>query len=529
MLEPNYQEDYGEQVDASALPNMQMYNNFDENDDMGGSADVEETYILPKEVMDFIINFRQNLLSQNNNDIEMVYEHRFRKLTEKYYKDSAWPTAELIAEYVDNDKLFLTLYRELCFRHIYSKLKPTIDHRVESYENYCDLFNYILDSEEPVTLELPKRWLWDIIDEFIYQFQTFTQYRAQLLSRTEEERELLQANPQVWNVHIVLNVLHSLVEKSNINDQLKAAAEGADEAEAAGEFGSKTLYKMLGYFSLVGLLRLHVLLGDYYQALHVIEHIELNKKGLFVTVPACQITLFYYIGFSYMMMRRYQDAVRSFANILYYILRTQNYHTKSAGYDNLIKKRDRLFYLLAIVMSLCPQRIDEGVQNQLNEKCGELMQKIQKNEEGANEAYEELLKFGCPKFLSPVPPNYNNPSPTFHMEPFNLQVKLFMEEIKQQKLLPVVRSYLKLYSTIPISKLASFLKIDPEEFRINLLNYKHKTNQAVWSSGSPLSGTRTPSDAVDFYIDKDMVHIADVKVARCFGEYFIYQINKMNK
>ena len=29
----------------------------------------------------------------------------------------------------------------------------------------------------------------------------------------------------------------------------------------AGVFGQKTLYKMLGYFSLVGLLRLHCLLG----------------------------------------------------------------------------------------------------------------------------------------------------------------------------------------------------------------------------------------------------------------------------
>jgi len=35
---------------------------------------------------------------------------------------------------------------------------------------------------------------------------------------------------------------------------------------------------MLGYFSLVGLLRLHSLLGDYYQAIKVLENIELNKK-----------------------------------------------------------------------------------------------------------------------------------------------------------------------------------------------------------------------------------------------------------
>lgn len=51
-----------------------------------------------------------------------------------------------------------------------------------------------------------------------------------------------------------------------------------DPESVAGEYGRHTLYKMLGYFSLVGLLRLHSLLGDYYQAIKVLENIELNKK-----------------------------------------------------------------------------------------------------------------------------------------------------------------------------------------------------------------------------------------------------------
>ena len=44
---------------------------------------------------------------------------------------------------------------------------------------------------------------------------------------------------------------------------------GGDPDSVAGDFGRHSLYKMLGYFSLVGLLRLHSLLGDYYQALKV--------------------------------------------------------------------------------------------------------------------------------------------------------------------------------------------------------------------------------------------------------------------
>jgi translation initiation factor 3 subunit L len=35
-----------------------------------------------------------------------------------------------------------------------------------------------------------------------------------------------------------------------------------DHREIAGEYGSKPLYRNLGYFSLICLLRVHVLLGD---------------------------------------------------------------------------------------------------------------------------------------------------------------------------------------------------------------------------------------------------------------------------
>ena len=93
----------------------------------------------------------------------------------------------------------------------------------------------------------------------------------------------------------------------------------------AADFGRHSLYNMQGYFyfSLVGLLRLHALLGDFYQSIKVLENIELNKKSLYSRVPDCQITTYYYVGFAYMMMRRYADAIRTFSNILLYAQRTK--------------------------------------------------------------------------------------------------------------------------------------------------------------------------------------------------------------
>ena len=154
------------------------------------------------------------------------------------------------------------------------------------------------------------------------EIREVSQYRCKTAKKSEGEMDFLRSNPKVWNVHSVLNVLHSLVDKSNINRQLEVYTSGGDPESVAGEYGRHSLYKMLGYFSLVGLLRLHSLLGDYYQAIKVLENIELNKKSMYSRVPECQVTTYYYVGFAYLMMRRYQDAIRVFANILLYIQRT---------------------------------------------------------------------------------------------------------------------------------------------------------------------------------------------------------------
>ena len=63
-----------------------------------------------------------------------------------------------------------------------------------------------------------------------------------------------------------------------MNEQLLAAKEGREESEVAGEYGSKPLYRTLGYFSIIGLLRVHCLLGDFTLALKMMDNIELNKK-----------------------------------------------------------------------------------------------------------------------------------------------------------------------------------------------------------------------------------------------------------
>ena len=56
----------------------------------------------------------------------------------------------------------------------------------------------VLDSEAPPPLSLPDQWLWDIIDEFIYQFQSFSVWRSRVRQKNEEEIQMLADSSQVY-------------------------------------------------------------------------------------------------------------------------------------------------------------------------------------------------------------------------------------------------------------------------------------------------------------------------------------------
>lgn len=172
----------------------------------------------------------------------------------------------------------------------------SLEVKFASYDNYCSLFHYILNSDGPVDIEQPSYyWAWDVIDEFIYQFESFCRYRNRV-ARTapaEEEAQVLKENPNTWGCYSVLNVLYSLIQRSQINEQLAAQKRGEDPATVAGEYGSRPLYKMLGYFSIIGLLRVHCLLGDFSLALKTLDDIEMNKKAMFARVMAAHLNTYY--------------------------------------------------------------------------------------------------------------------------------------------------------------------------------------------------------------------------------------------
>lgn len=305
-----------------------MYDYDGHTGDPNLDLEYERNYMyskIPDNVKKFIQYFQSVINEGVIFEIQNLYENTWPKLSEQYYDKRAWPEIEDINTIIELDEKFVVLYKELYYRHIHARIPggPSLEQRVQSFFNYCGLFNLIL-SGPPTNLELPDIWLWELVDEFVYQFQNFAQYRARLTDKSDDEMDALHMqHKQVWNILCILNVLHSLVDNSNIKKQLEVAASGGDPDSVAGDYGRLPFFKMLGYFSLIGLLRVHTLLGDYYQAIKVLEPIEIHKKSQYSHIPACQISTSYYVGFSYMMMRRYSDAIRTFSSILLYIQRTK--------------------------------------------------------------------------------------------------------------------------------------------------------------------------------------------------------------
>uniref|UniRef100_A0A7S0ZKV5 Eukaryotic translation initiation factor 3 subunit L n=1 Tax=Timspurckia oligopyrenoides TaxID=708627 RepID=A0A7S0ZKV5_9RHOD len=487
----------------------------------------DELSQIPDAVRQFLVYFCAKVREANVAEIHNLYEDTFNKLSNRYYKSDEWPLAEVIAPLVESDEIFLMLYKELYFRHIHASSQPSLEQRLEAWENYCLLFNQFLNNRM-LEFDLPQSWLWDIVDEFIYQFEDWSLYRSKLKNKSPEEIEFLQDSDHIWNVNSVLQYLHALVNQSNVCPWLLNGNEPVGSPNPTDndfDLSSLALYRYIGYFSIIGLLRIHCLLQDYRLALMVLQPLDFDATNpLFTHVSACHVSLFYFMGFAFLMLRRYEDAVRVFSTTLMHIGRIKQYHTRSYQYDQINKRSEKMLALLALCFSFSPQSSEQASMGLLREKYSDKLARLRAGEESL---FEELFVFASPKFISPAPPNYEVTADS-GMDCAKLQLHLFMNEVRQQLVLPQIRSYLKLYRAISLSKLASFMETDETTFRSHLLSLKHKGWTIVGDrSDPPLLGSFRACTGVDFYIDNNVVHIADSDEGVNYGEFFLENIERL--
>ena len=227
---------------------------------------------------------------------------------------------------------------------------------------------------------------------------------------------------------------------------------------------------------------------------------------MFVRVSSCHYQTYYYVGFAYMMLRRYSDATKAFANILLFISRTKQLQHRSSVYDQLQKKADQMYALLTICIALTPTRLDDSIHSVLREKYGEQLSKLTKGGEKGEldeKILEELYLFACPKFINPIPPDWEQPD--IVSDPTQHHLSVFKQLVKSEGVVGTLRSYLKLYKSIEIGKLAGFLDVEKDVLRELLLVFKLKGKQVRWddagAQGGLLRGENSKLTDLDFGID----------------------------
>ena len=522
----------------------------------------------------------------NEDRIHEIYQES--EEVAKEFNSDPWPKAEAVAGLVQGDKVFLLLYTEMAFQAFFKNknVKATMGDRVGSWQNYSALFTALIEDEDGAAMTeaakahgaevmITGKWAFDIIYEFVYQFQEACQYRASALQSVTNEAELqtVLEHKDVWTVDKVFNFLHQLVKVSKVREVLEAARKGGDDGAAASvvTYPSK-LHYLLGYFALVGLNRLECLLGDFQDALAVAEPVMEDSRsanagaGLLLSSSIiAQVSLYYHIGLSYLMVRKYKEAIKTFVSVLDGFFkymesvkqqqRAQQQQLQQQGKDPQQAAKnaddlaagklvDKVAAMLLIVHHLCPgQHIPENIRGHL---MGDKMKdKLRQVQSGDVEAIVTLFVLSAPKFISPAtdyeaavaamaggggagaggrgagggrPGTYGG-----------LQRIVFAEEVRQMLELRKLRDYLKLYSTIGLAKLSAFTGQAPEDIRRELVQYKHKLLQLDASTGG--SGGAHAQSALDFhyYLDGDMVHVdaGERENRQEVSKHFQYQIRKL--
>ena len=320
--------------------------------------------------------------------------------------------------------------------------------------------------------------MWDIVDEFVYQYQSFSFFRGKGSNRSAEDLQILKANSQVWDTCAVLTSLSKLASKCDFSRYSVSYKHDDDKVDTL---------QSLGFYSQIALARVDMLMGDYLSAIHILESMEQLRKGPQAKLLTSNVTFYYILGFSYMMTQRFKDACRAFHSLLLGVSRSKQLQSRSGPYDHVLKTSDRVYALLAIIITLSPQRLDDMIDTTIREKYGDKLMRLQ---QGHENTFEELFNAACPKFVV-INPHLYDGQLDYSLEGHRLQWKVFHSIVQQYNLISTLRSFLRLYTTIPIAKLASYLDMKEEDVCGQLLSWKSKMS-------SP--STRSDLSEVQFWI-----------------------------
>lgn len=90
----------------------------------------QQSYKMNDAVKSFINHFFRAIQNAKIFEITHDYEFGWNMLSEQYFKSTTWPDVESIESMLPNDSMksiFLILYKEMYYRHIYASIQVYIE------------------------------------------------------------------------------------------------------------------------------------------------------------------------------------------------------------------------------------------------------------------------------------------------------------------------------------------------------------------------------------------------------------------
>lgn len=307
----------------------------------------------------------------------------------------------------------------MTLRH-FVKSKPSVTDHLEAWSNYTGIFEFLLQMKFP-EVAVSAQWANDIVQEFVYHFQDFCQYRAQVSARTEEEIARMQACKTAWSLPEVVRILTALIARGNespgllIRTKLNSDILYYIHSNALlvcniTVTASSSVHSLMSYFSAIELARLECLLGDFGASLTLVSPRRLRDKSeLFQSIPTCHANAYYHAGICLLLSRKYTSCVDTLTEIIIHISRqlkpgaaVLRQNTQQA----LQKALDKVMALTLISIVLSPgHRVDDQVQELIDAKWSDRLRRLQTWDLSA---FEAIFESNCPKFISPAWPDFTS-------------------------------------------------------------------------------------------------------------------------
>lgn len=454
-----------------------------------------------------------------------------------------------------------------------------------------------MDKDAVANLNLPAVWVYDIFYDFAYYHEKFMRRRlgagagsggaaddeaagddegrtsglggsapAAAAAATPELSE--EDLAKVWQLTDVMRYLHRMVDASDIRSRL-----------ADGHTNLNGFREVAGYYSMVVLARTYTKLCDYGTAVQYSHELGVaSPDAPFIRVAKCHASLVLYAGFALFMSRRWEDGIRVMSRSLSFLHRSFRVLDDKEGTSvapHIKGPVKKMLALLAVGLACCPGvEVDDMVRRAVTGRHRDLVEALQAGYTGPTAA-AEAAPAAAPAEGEAAPaeeaakPNvadalldlaFNDATPgvlTWSVEvpaPFvvgsepaaptvnpieeitALQRSLFKAEVAQRTAgVAALRSYLRLYTSIDVPKLASFAGVSTDDARAALTSMKIKSysGDLSFSGGSGaagdalMSGAGSGVDALHYFLVGDIIEVEEYRPQTNPAQWFVINIEKL--